>query len=349
MPQITLLDAARLPEDHPARVPDFWTRAMLAHPEVTEAARDAALTAAGLPLVLDLSQPLAVTQRHEAVIVDTLAASLADPSFPARAGMSLHAKAGSVLTYILFSAARLGEMLALLTRYLPITRTKSKVTLTPDGNGAALRMWQTDPQLIDHGTYHEFAMGAVLHMIRSVVGQPVLGERVRFAHDSRLTATDLASIYECPVEMGAEAAAVHLPGAALDLPLLNADGQLLSHLQAYGDILLKRRRQDDPTTADRIEAAVVDRLPHGAPTLAQIARDLGLSTRTLSRRLTSEGKTYRDLLEHLRFDLAKRYLDDPQLPLAEIAFLLGFSDQSSFGTAFRRWSQVTPGQYRQAL
>ena len=76
---------------------------------------------------------------------------------------------------------------------------------------------------------------------------------------------------------------------------------------------------------------------------------MGVSARTLSRKLEREGHTFREVQERLRYDLARRYLTDPNLPLAEIAFLLGFADQSSFGTAFRRWAGFTPGQYRRTL
>lgn len=349
MSQISVPDVAQLPEDHPSRVPDYWIRAMLADPAVTPAARATALEAAGLPLDIPSDRPLAVTQRHEVIVINALTDALGDTHFPARAGVALPTKQGSVLTYILFSAARLGDMLELLARYLPITRTKSKVALVTEGDMTALKMWHLDPDVRREPAYHEFSMGAVLHLLRAAVGQATLDESVCFSNDINVPPGDLARIYDCPVETGADATSLILPTAALELPLPSSDDHLLAHLTSYGDILLKRRRQDSPSVSDRIESAVIERLPHGAPTLTQIARDLGLSTRTLSRRLMSEGKTYRDLLEGLRFELAKRYLDDPQLPLAEIAFLLGFSDQSSFGTAFRRWCGSTPGHYRQAL
>ncbi len=349
MSQISLPDVSHLPEDHPSRVPDYWVRAMLADAAVTPAARAVALKAAGLPQEIPADQPLWVTQRHEVVVVNALTQALGDTQFAARAGIALPTKQGSVLTYILFSAARLGDMLDLLARYLPITRTKSTVALVTEGDMTALKMWNLDPEISQEPAYHEFSMGAVLHLLRAAVGQATLDESVRFANDIALPPGDLARIYDCPVETGADTTALMIPTAALDLPLPSSDDHLLAHLTSYGDILLKRRRQTAPSVSDRIEAAVIERLPHGTPTLAQTARDLGLSTRTLSRRLMSEGKTYRDLLERLRFELAKSYLEDIQLPLAEIAFLLGFSDQSSFGTAFRRWCGSTPGQYRQAL
>ena len=71
--------------------------------------------------------------------------------------------------------------------------------------------------------------------------------------------------------------------------------------------------------------------------------------RATARRLEREGHSFREVLERLRYDLARSYLADRRLPLAEIAFLLGFADQSSFGTAFLRWSGFTPGHYRRTL
>lgn len=180
-------------------------------------------------------------------------------------------------------------------------------------------------------------------------GPDLRGERLCLSGGSGLSASELAQIYGCPVDTGVEKATIVLPANALRLPVLGADGQLLTHLQTYGDILLQRRGQDGRSTIHRVEEALTESLPKGTPTLPGIARSMGMGARTLSRRLAQEGTTFREVQVQLRFDLARHYLEDPRLSLAEIAFLLGFADQSSFGTAFRRWSGLTPGQFRLAL
>lgn len=87
----------------------------------------------------------------------------------------------------------------------------------------------------------------------------------------------------------------------------------------------------------------------GAPTAEQVARALGLSRRSLQRRLAEQGPTFAELLESTRRTLARGYLGDPALSLAEIAFLLGYREQSSFFRAFKRWYGQTPAGYRLGL
>ncbi|MBC8073214.1 MAG: helix-turn-helix transcriptional regulator, partial [Deltaproteobacteria bacterium] len=99
----------------------------------------------------------------------------------------------------------------------------------------------------------------------------------------------------------------------------------------------------------RARIAVRDALLHGAPTAASLARTLGLGQRTLQRRLAELGTSYAELLESTRRVLAEGYLHDRTLGLAEIAYLLGYDEQTSFFRAFRRWHGQAPGAYRRGL
>ena len=90
-------------------------------------------------------------------------------------------------------------------------------------------------------------------------------------------------------------------------------------------------------------------LPHGLVSFEEIARRLGMSRRTLARRLSSEGLTFSDVLQDLKVHLAKRYLADRTLSISQIAWLLGYQEVSSFTHAFKRWTDKTPQQSRSRL
>jgi AraC-like DNA-binding protein len=96
----------------------------------------------------------------------------------------------------------------------------------------------------------------------------------------------------------------------------------------------------------RVERFVLEGLPKGAPTLADVADALGMGERTLARRLAGEGAPFRRIVDELRRDLAKGYLADPELSLSQIAYLLGYSEQSAFTNAFRRWTGRPPRRFR---
>ncbi len=90
-------------------------------------------------------------------------------------------------------------------------------------------------------------------------------------------------------------------------------------------------------------------LPQGEPKRDSVAQLLHLSQRTLQRRLQEEGTSYQQLLDDTRRELAEQYLGQPNLTLLEVAYLLGFADPSNFFRAFRRWFDMTPGEYRARL
>ena len=87
-------------------------------------------------------------------------------------------------------------------------------------------------------------------------------------------------------------------------------------------------------------------LPHGKPSVSEVAPQLGMSTRTLSRKLSDEGLAFADILDQMRSALAERYLSERELPISEIAWLLGYCEVSSFTHAFKRWTGKTPRQFR---
>ena len=111
--------------------------------------------------------------------------------------------------------------------------------------------------------------------------------------------------------------------------------------------LLGREPAAPERVARRVRAFLLEEVQRGAPTLQTAAAHLRTSPRTLKRRLQEEGTTFQDLLDSVRCDLAKRYLEEPRLALGEVSFLLGFSEPSAFHRAFKRWTGKTPLAYRQ--
>ena len=100
------------------------------------------------------------------------------------------------------------------------------------------------------------------------------------------------------------------------------------------------------TTSEQVKVVLKRRMASGRPELAEIARELGMSERTLQRRITDDGTTYRQLLEEARRELGRQMLGTSS-EIDEIAYLLGYQDTSSFYRAFREWEGVTPSQWRE--
>jgi AraC-like DNA-binding protein len=160
-------------------------------------------------------------------------------------------------------------------------------------------------------------------------------------HRSRLPA-EFRSLFGPNVAFACEADEIVYPGALAQTRCVNADRYLNALLERYCEEAIAQRRKASSTWQLKVENAVGPLLPHGRAEIGTIAGELGVSRRTLARRLASEGLTFRKVLDRLRFDLAKRYIRERDLPISEIAWLLGYREASTFNHAFKRWTGKTP-------
>jgi AraC-like DNA-binding protein len=133
----------------------------------------------------------------------------------------------------------------------------------------------------------------------------------------------------------------------LDRAMPGRDLKMLSMMQTCLETL--GLQGGEPSLFDRIRSAIRVRLPDGYPTLDQIAGELRVSAASVQRSLSEQGLTYKDAVEAMRRNLARMYLDQRQLPLTEVALLLGYSELSAFTRAFTRWTGLSPRAYRQSL
>jgi AraC-like DNA-binding protein len=124
------------------------------------------------------------------------------------------------------------------------------------------------------------------------------------------------------------------------------DEYLNELLRGYAEEALARKPRERVTVRSMAEDILPKLLPHGKAMASEVARRLGVSSRTLSRKLAEEGTSFAEILDQLRAALARRYLHDETLPVSEIARLLGYREVSSLTHAFKRWTGTTPRQFR---
>jgi AraC-like DNA-binding protein len=144
-----------------------------------------------------------------------------------------------------------------------------------------------------------------------------------------------------------EAMVTYGPDVNISLPKNLAARIDLADLK-YCEAVLANRRDDVSQLRTKVENAISSLLPHGRVRARDVARTLGMSERTLGRRLADEGLNFAEVLQHLRRDLAIRYLDNRKFHVSKIAWLLGFQQVSAFTYACKRWTGKTPSQMRSA-
>ena len=131
----------------------------------------------------------------------------------------------------------------------------------------------------------------------------------------------------------------------LDCPVETADNELLKILKRHCEQILGARPKANDL-AFEVQQAITTLLSSGQCKIDAVAQELGMSSRTLTRRLTEEGLSYKGLLDEVRRKLALRYLKDRRISLKQITYLLGYSEVSAFYHAFRRWTDSSPLQHR---
>jgi AraC-like DNA-binding protein len=129
------------------------------------------------------------------------------------------------------------------------------------------------------------------------------------------------------------------------MPLASADPFLHAMLIAQCEEMQADQFRPTALRAS-VENEIAPLLPHGKAQASEVARKLGMSQRTLARRLAAKGLSFTTILDEMKCDLAKRYLGEANLPITTIAWLLGYQEVSAFTHAFKRWNGKTPKQVR---
>jgi AraC-like DNA-binding protein len=251
-----------------------------------------------------------------------------------------------LIEYLARCSATLGEALERTSAYFRLLHDRVSFLVERSGEQVILRN-AVPPGLPTTPVYVENALAATLVMARRMTRQPIPVDAVFFRHAAPPQTAEYCELFGGPVTFGAPADAALIPRACLDAPLLQADSALASILERHVQLLLGSG-PPGPRLQDRVARLLGAQLAGGELEAAQIARRLGMSPRTLRRLLRAEGSSFRELLTEVRRALALRYLQDPQVPLGEVAFLVGFTDASAFHRAFRRWTGRPPGAFRAA-
>ena len=180
---------------------------------------------------------------------------------------------------------------------------------------------------------------------RKLTGIDLTPSEVRFSHPAPNDVTEHTRFFRCPIRWRAASDALVLPADMLEAPLLMANAGLALVLDRYALELLDRLSVEG-SFGDKVREGICVALPRGDASLEVVATKLGMSARTLQRRLSEEGTSHQSLLEELRRSLSEQYLGRPDLCTEDVALMLGFSDGRAFRRAFKRWTGVSPSEFR---
>lgn len=295
--------------------------------------------------------------RYRAAKLDTLwQKSLqltGDPCFGIEVGKLWSPTTFHALGFAWLASSSLADALRRFARYSRVIDDSLVTRLSKTGHYYELSLFSNDPGGIPHFAILDAAVVVAVKMCRMLCGPQFAPASVRLVCASTPTMLPLAAYTRCSVHYqsvndGVDGSIfIEFDAAEAEAPLPTGNSALVDINETLA--LRYLNQMASGSTVDRVAGKLIELMPGGDVREQQVANALHISKRSLQRKLSSEGTTYNALLNHTRREMANNHLGNSHLSLSEIAYLLGFSEQSAFTRAFRRWHGVSPREYRKNL
>lgn len=273
------------------------------------------------------------------------AALIPDPAFGLRAARCWHPSNLGVLGHAWLASATLRAGLLRVERYGRIVGEKGELKArdTQEGLRIAYDHRRRDPMLRAIGS--DIVLSLLVDMCRMNYGASLRPLEVRFSRTKPADTEPYRHFFGCPVHFGMGEDGFLLATRIADEPLPTANRRLADALDDMLATELAIRDRDNIPARCRL--TLLDRFASGEVSEGHMARQLNMSRRTLQRKLAESNTTYQKLVDDTRRELALRFMEDPRKSITDVTFLLGFSSQSAFTRAFRRWTGMSPTRFRE--
>lgn len=299
---------------------------------------------AGLPDDAWATVPLPV---HFAII-ETSVRHFDDPGFVIDIAEHVPLEAYDTMGFAMRSAPDLGVAVEVARRYQPLYTASSVFEVDRDARGLHVWMRPSGPLPLAARCATESAVSQMLHLARLLSGVRIVPSYVGFRHAEPTSIQRHTQFYGIGARWNAKLASIRFAPEDAARPVKHADATLHAFLVRAAEAALAEHRPPS-TFVDQARRLAAELLPSGELHIERMASRLGMTSRTLRRRLAEHDTSFLQLRDEMRCDLAKKYLAERALPIAEIAFLLDFADERAFRRSFQRWTSVSPSQFRTGL
>jgi len=268
-----------------------------------------------------------------------------DPCFGLKAGQQIQPTALHGLGFAWLASDSLRLALKRLAKYSSLLSTFANISMEEDDQKTHLIFSAGDPKTQLAPETSDFYLVAIFRMCELTSGKPLIVKHVYINRPLpvEVLRRQLDAICRCPITYGSSDIVLEFDNHTLDVPLTTPNPKLARiHDNIVEDYLAQYLSN---SITHQVSEIIINHLPSGAPNAEDIAGQLGISRRTLHRKLEQEGVNFRELVNSTRQKMAKSYLESRSRPLSEIAYLLGFSSPANFTRAFKRWHGISPAKF----
>ncbi|WP_050614134.1 AraC family transcriptional regulator [Bacillus testis] len=219
-----------------------------------------------------------------------------------------------------------------------------KLRIVEEGKSCVIELEWLDTEQAGPPMLIGTTLAFLLELGRRGIGNPLKARLVEFTHSFGQVET-LEEYFGCPIQLSAKRNRMTLQREDLDRPFISYNAELLEILTPVLEQTLDEQHRNHSIT-EIVKWIIKRNLTGERLDIQDVASELAMSERTLQRRLTDAKTSFKELLKKARHEQARQYLADPALDIKEVAFLVGYKDQSSFYRAFRSWEGETPLNWR---
>ena len=270
-----------------------------------------------------------------------------NPCFGVDAGKHWSPTTFHALGFAWLASGSLQDAFERMARYSRLVNDSMSASLKRSGTNYHFTVRSLESSELLHPAGIDASITAIVKMCRMLVGESFTPIEIHMHCPRAPSGVCLESYTQAPVIYNKTEYALIVDRHDAERLLPTANPELIRANEQIALHYLSMLERNNLTA--RVKSKIIELLPSGDISEEEVAKALNVSLRTLQRKLREESESYGHLLKVVKKDMAENYIQDSQLSISEIAYLLGFSDQANFTRAFRRWNGSTPSQYRQAI
>lgn len=303
---------------------------------------------------MDLSTPinalddLQVVSAEEFLSLHELLADKLGRGFAVRVGQKMIIEDYGVLGLSWRTCSRIGEIFERSKRYFKLLSNTFLWQIQKEGAVSHI--------ILNRETYRrgmelstEASLSATVVVLQAMSEKEISPIQVSFKHKKPKDLTSHKNAFKCPIFFEQSRYSISYKTEDLNLRTAKADASINNYLLQQVEEKTKGIKIPENKFVHNVEVLITDALPTGIPSIHHISDLMAMSNRTLTRRLSEAGVTYRDLVKKTQESIAKEMLRKNTESIGEIAFLTGFSEQSAFNRAFKKWTDLTPSEFRKSI